>query len=87
MTHAAKGASTNKSPSSRIVHMKPVELTKEQEEKVRAKINKLLDEKNYSEAAKLMVGMVVVKIDPDEFTKALIEKVKEYQRHRDELHS
>jgi len=55
------------------------ELTGEQEKKVRAKINKLLDEKNYSEAAKLMVAMVVVKIDPDEFAKQLIEKIQEFK--------
>ena len=49
------------------------ELTEEQEKKVRAKINRLLDEKNYPEAAKLMVAMAVSKIDPDKFAHDLID--------------
>jgi hypothetical protein len=58
------------------------ELTEEQKRKVRVKINKFLNEKNYPEAAKLMVAMAVTKIDPDKFAHDLIQKIREYQRQK-----
>ncbi len=56
------------------------ELTEEQKQKVRAKINALLDQKNYPEAAKLMVAMAVSQIDPDKFAQELCRKIQEYKR-------
>lgn len=59
--------------------MSKYELIDEELQKVRRKVTTLLNEKNYPEAAKLMVAVAVSKIDPDEFAKQLIQKIQEYK--------
>jgi len=51
-------------------------------EQILEKINQLMDDKNYSEAAKVIVYYTVAKMDPDEFAKKLVDAVKEYQQKK-----
>jgi len=53
-------------------------------EEILAKVKELLDEKNFSEAAKLIVYYSVAKIDPEEFARKLVDAAEEFQTKKEQ---
>lgn len=57
-------------------------LTEEQRARIHAKVDKLLSEGNFKEAAEIMVAVAIVEMDKEEFIKGLLAAIKEFKNSR-----